>query len=33
MLRIDWIEDIQVQVFCIDFLAELKAFKAELIQK
>ena len=27
------IEDIQVQMFCIHFLTELKAFKAELIQK
>ena len=33
ILRIDWIEDIQVQVFCINLLAELKAFRAELIQK
>ena len=27
-----WIDDIEVQVFCIDYLAELKAFRAELIQ-
>ena len=27
------IEDIQIQVFCVNFLAELKAFKVELIQK
>ena len=33
ILGIDWIEDIQVQVFCINLLAELKAFRAELIQK
>ena len=32
MLGIDWIDDIQVQVFCINFLAELKYFRAELIQ-
>ena len=29
--RIDWIEDIEVQAFCINFLAELKVFRAELI--
>ena len=29
---IDWIDDIKVQVFCIKFLAELKAFRAEFIQ-
>ena len=32
MLGIDWIEDIEIQAFCINFLAELKAFRAELIQ-
>ena len=32
LLGIDWIDDIEVQVFCIDYLAELKAFRAELIQ-
>ena len=32
MLGIDWIDDIEVQVFCINYLAELKAFRAELIQ-
>ena len=32
LLGIDWIDDIEVQVFCINFLAELKAFTAELIQ-
>ena len=32
MLGIDWIDDIEIQVFCINFLAELKAFRAELIQ-
>ena len=32
MLGIDWIDDIEVQVFCINFLAELKAFRAKLIQ-
>jgi len=31
MLGIDWIEDIEVQAFCINFLAELKALRAELI--
>ena len=32
MLGIDWIDDIEIQVFCINFLAELKALRAELIQ-
>ena len=32
MLGIDWIDDIEIQVFCINFLAELKAFRAELTQ-
>ena len=32
MLGIDWIDGIEIQVFCINFLAELKAFRAELIQ-
>jgi len=32
MLGIDWIEDIEIEAFCIKFLAELKAFRAELIQ-
>ena len=32
MLGIDWIEDIEIKAFCIKFLAELKAFRAELIQ-
>ena len=32
MLGIDWSDDIEVQVFCIKFLAELKAFRAKLIQ-
>jgi len=32
MLEINWIEDIEIQVFCINFLAELKAFRAKLIQ-
>ena len=32
MLGIDWIDDIEFQVFCIDYLAELKTFRAELIQ-
>jgi len=32
MLGIDWIENIEIQVFCINFLAKLKAFRAELIQ-
>ena len=32
MLGIDWIDDIEIQVFCISFLAELKALRAELIQ-
>jgi len=31
MLGIDWIEDIDVQAFRINFLAELKALRAELI--
>ena len=31
-LGINWIEDIEIQAFCINFLAELKAFRAELIQ-
>ena len=31
MLGIDWIKDIQVQVFRVNFLADLKAFTAELI--
>ena len=31
MLGIDWIEDIEVQAFCINFLAELKELQAELI--
>ena len=31
MLGIDWIDDIEIQVFCINFLAELKAFRAELV--
>ena len=31
MLGMDWIEDIEIQAFCINFLAELKAFRAELI--
>ena len=31
MLGIDWIEDIEVQAFCINFRAELKALRAELI--
>ena len=30
MLGIDWVEDIQLQVFCVDFLVELKAFRADL---
>ena len=30
-LGIDWIDDIEIQVFCINFLAELKAFRAELM--
>ena len=29
MLGIDWVE---LQVFCVNFLAELKAFRANLIQ-
>ena len=32
MLRIDWIEDNEIQVFCINFQAELKAFRAKLIR-
>ena len=32
MLGIDWIVDIEIQVFCMNFLAELKALRAELIQ-
>ena len=32
MLGIDWIDDIEFQAFCIDYLAELKTFRAELIQ-
>ena len=32
LLGIDWIDDTEVQVFCINYLAELKAFRAELIQ-
>ena len=32
ILRINWIDDIEIQVFCINFLAELKAFRAKLIQ-
>ena len=32
MLGIDWIKDMQLQVFCVNFLAELKAFRAELIR-
>ena len=32
MLGIDWIDDIEFQVFCIDYLAELKTFRAELTQ-
>ena len=31
MLEIDWIEHIEVQAFCINFLTELKALRAELI--
>ena len=31
MLEIDRIEHIEVQAFCINFLAELKALRAELI--
>ena len=31
MLGIDWIDDIEVQIFCINFIAELKAFRTELI--
>ena len=31
LLGIDWIEDIEVQAFCINFLVELKALRAELI--
>ena len=31
MLGMDWIEDIEIQAFCINFLAELKAYRAELI--
>ena len=33
MLGIDWIEDIEVQAFCINFLAALKELRAELIAK
>ena len=32
MLGIDWINDIEFQVFCINYLAELKTFRAELTQ-
>ena len=32
MLGIDWIDDIEIQVLSINFIAELKAFRAELIQ-
>ena len=32
MLGIDWVEDIQLQVFCVNFLTELKAFRADLIR-
>ena len=32
MLGIDWVEDIELQVFCVNFLTELKAFRANLIQ-
>ena len=31
MLGIDWIDDIEVQVLSINFIAEIKAFRAELI--
>ena len=31
MLGIDWIEDIEVQAFGINFLVELKALRTELI--
>ena len=32
MLGIDWVEDIKLQVFCVNFRAELKAFRANLIR-
>ena len=33
MLGINWVEDIELQAFCVNFLAELKAFRANLFQK
>ena len=32
MLGIDWVEDIELHVFCVNFLAELKAFRANFIR-
>ena len=34
MLGIDcqWIDDIDIKLFCINFLAELKAFRAKIIR-
>ena len=32
MLGINWVEDFKLQMFCVNFLAELKAFRANLIR-